>query len=555
MDWLNEKYDVVIVGAGAGGGTMAWALANKKVRVLLLEAGPSYSPKTDFKLNTENWEDDFPYKFKSPPIKLISEQRLQEKYRGIRSWSQMRGLLNPKSMRASFGYHRVQGVGGSSLHYSGEAHRMNPDSMQMKTRFNVAADWPVSYKELEHYYLVAEKMSGVAGDSDNPPASRWRSAPFPQKKHAFSAHSQVLARGFKKVGLHYEHNSVAILSSPSDGRPSCNYCGCCLKGCSHLDKGTISNTYIKHALKTGYCTVVDNVSVQRIETGPKDLIKGVNIIHQGERSFLECNMLVISGGAIETPRLLLSSNDSLSPYGLCNESGQVGKNFMETLLWTSSCLYPKPLSSHKGLAVDAVCWDFNAPDAIPGVVGGCRFSPSISESDLLGPRSYATRVVDGWGLQHKREMRDRFGSILSVSGICESLPNKKTFVGLSSEVDAEGMPLPVISSYLDEGAIRRIKFMSDKCRQILQASGGGEIFEEFSSYDIFSSTHVFGTCRMGSDEKYSVVDEYCRSFRWKNLYVVDASVFPSSGGGESPSLTIQALALRASSHIVSSFKF
>ena len=92
--------------------------------------------------------------------------------------------------------------------------------------------------------------------------------------------------------------------------------------------------------------------------------------------------------------------------------------------------------------------------------------------------------------------------------------------------------------------------MANKCREILKATGVKKPLEEFSSYDIFSSTHVFGTCRMGNNEGDSVVDSDCKSHRWKNLWVMDASVFPSSGGGESPGLTIQALALRACEKLV-----
>jgi choline dehydrogenase-like flavoprotein len=96
----------------------------------------------------------------------------------------------------------------------------------------------------------------------------------------------------------------------------------------------------------------------------------------------------------------------------------------------------------------------------------------------------------------------------------------------------------------------RLDFMARTCRKILQAAGVEKIFEEYGAYDNFNATHVFGTCRMGDDPKSSVVDSFCRSHRWRNLLVVDASVFPSSGGGESPSLTIYALALRAAGHFV-----
>jgi choline dehydrogenase-like flavoprotein len=147
-------------------------------------------------------------------------------------------------------------------------------------------------------------------------------------------------------------------------------------------------------------------------------------------------------------------------------------------------------------------------------------------------------------------MRQKFGRALSLSGICESLPHPRSYIDLDPTVrDPSGQVVARIHSHVDDMATKRIEFMARICREILAESGAKEIFEEFSSYDIFSSSHVFGTCRMGKDAQASVVDAWCRSHRWKNLYIVDASVFPSSGGGESPGLTIQALALRAMGNI------
>jgi choline dehydrogenase-like flavoprotein len=100
-----------------------------------------------------------------------------------------------------------------------------------------------------------------------------------------------------------------------------------------------------------------------------------------------------------------------------------------------------------------------------------------------------------------------------------------------------------------EMELKRMKFMADTCRRILAAAGVEERFGEYGSYDMFNTTHVFGTCRMGKDSNTSVVDEYCRSHRWRNLMVTDTSVFPSSGGGESPSLSIYANSLRAAHYI------
>ncbi|MDH3527791.1 MAG: GMC family oxidoreductase, partial [Gammaproteobacteria bacterium] len=250
------------------------------------------------------------------------------------------------------------------------------------------------------------------------------------------------------------------------------------------------------------------------------------------------------------PRLLLASKSTHTPDGLANESGQIGRHFMETLFWNSSGLHPERLASYRGLPSDSICWDFNAPDTIPGVVGGCRFSNSVAEADLVGPINYAKRVVGGWGRSHKENMRAAFGRVLTVGAIGESLPNSRSYIDLDpDETDALGMPLARIHSYLDDRELKRLAFMAKTAREILEASGVKELVEEYGTYDYFSSTHVFGTCRMGRDPEDSVVDAYCRSHRWRNLFIVDASVFPSSGGGESPSLTIEALALRTAKYM------
>jgi choline dehydrogenase-like flavoprotein len=260
---------------------------------------------------------------------------------------------------------------------------------------------------------------------------------------------------------------------------------------------------------------------------------------------LSARAFVVACGAVLTPRLLLASAGPRAPDGLANESGQLGRNFMETIAWTASGLHPEPLGSHRGVPADAICWDFNAPDAIPGVVGGCRLSIGAGQADLVGPIAYATRVVGGFGRAHKARMREVFGHALTVVGIAECLPNERAYVDLDpGQTDEVGMPLARIHSWLEDSEIKRIPFMREQTRAILEASGAGEIVDEYGTYDHFASTHVFGTCRMGTHPADSVVEPSGRSNRWRNLYIADASVFPSSGGGEAPSLTIEVLAIR-----------
>ncbi len=542
---------VVVIGSGAGGAAFAWALAEAGVQVQILEAGPGYNPRKDYLLASNNWEQQmFPEKVPIAGRQTHAPlQLLQDRWADLRSWNHLSGHMLASDRRSFLAYSHVVGVGGSTLHFTGEAHRMHPQAMKMRSRFGVAADWPFDYAELEPYYVEAERLIGVAGPLD--PGVRTRSAPYPLPAHELSYASQKLGEACRKLGLSWTANSVASLSKAYDGRPPCNYCGNCTRGCPRRDKGTADLTFIAKAVATGNCTVTPGAYVLRLLAGPHDRIKAVVYASTHGRHRVEADYFAVACGAVESPRLLLNSSPAGSSDGLANESGLVGRNFMETLFWASGGLYPEPLGSHRGLPSDAICWDFNAPDAIPGVVGGCRFSPSTAEADLIGPVSYARRVVGGWGRSHKASMREQFGRMLSIGGIGENLPDEKSFIDLDpNEKDAFDLPRARIHSHLAETEIERLHFIAKTCRSILEAAGVEKILEEYGTYDGFNTTHVFGTCRMGTDANTSVVDASCRSHRWRNLLVTDASVFPSSGGGESPALTINAIALRAARKLV-----
>ena len=548
----TPDYDVVIIGSGAGGGTMAYALTRRKLRVLVLEAGPRFDPSKDYKLHTEGWEKQyFPYKAGSEGRQTFAElQLLDPELSDLCSWNSVDGRLNKKARRMPFKYHHVRAVGGSTLAFTGESHRMHPESMQMRSRFGEAADWPVTYEALEPFYCEAERLVGVAGPAD--PGARWRSEPYPMPAHGLGYASQHIARGAQALGMHWGANARAALSEVYDGRPNCNYCSNCNRGCPRTDKGSVDVTFLRKAEASGICTIRTGVAVTRIEAGADDRVTGVHLVNaEGDDEFIETPKLIVACGAVETPRLLLASANQYAPNGLANESGQVGRNFMETLAWSSSALHSENLGSYRGLPADSICWDYNAPDAIENVVGGCRFSVGVAEAGLNGPQAYAQRIVGGWGRPHRAAMRESFGRVLTVGGIGESLSNAGTFIDLDpSVVDANGVPLARIHSVLDAMEIKRLRFMQKTARSILTASGGGKLVEEYGSYDFFSSTHVFGTCRMGTNPEDSVVDGFGSSHRWQNLHIMDASIFPSSGGGESPSLTVEALGLRLAAHLV-----
>ena len=534
-------YDAVVVGAGAGGGAVAWRMTQRGWRVLLLDAGPAFDPDRDYGLDRPDWER---LRFRHKPgsageTSFAPMQALDPALADLRSWSLAQGPSNRETRRAVSGpgYHHVRGIGGSTLHFTGEAHRMNPEAMQMHSRFGVAADWPVRYAELEPFYVEAERVLGVAG-----PASvgdRWRSAGYPLTAHPLSRASRRLARGAAALKIAWEANPRSALSAVYDGRPSCNYCGGCTHGCPRRDKGSADVTFIAKAKASGRCEVRPEHTLLRIVSAKGGRVEAIDVADASRRvQRIATPRLVLACGAVETPRLLLLQR------GLA--SAQVGRNFLESIAWTSVADAGEPLLSFGGLPADAISWDRNRPDATAGVIGGFRLSAAIHEAEMIGAIAHAQRAVPGFGRAHKERMRRAVGSLIAVGALGESLPHEGSKVDLDARrKDDFGRPLARIHSFVDAMAVKRLRAMAAATRGLLAASGAGTLVEEFGTYDHFASTHVFGTCRMGDDPRHSVVDANLRLHGSPNLWICDASVFPSSGGGEAPSLTIQALALRA----------
>lgn len=549
----GKRFDAVVVGAGAGGAAAAWRLCEHGLRVLLLEAGPHFDPTRDYKLNQADWErHQFPEPTGSRGALTIGQlDRLDPADADLRSWNRTIGPLVRGDTRQATGpgYWHVQGVGGSTLHFVGEAHRLHPAAMKLRSQHGAGQDWPLDYADLEPYYALCERLIGIAGPETQ--GDRWRSEPFPLPAHPLSPAARRLVDAGRQLGMAWQANSRAALSAVYDGRPACNYCGNCSRGCPLGDKGSVDVTFIRQALATGRLTLKAGSPVARIHGKPSGQISALDYLEGKKRHRIETPLLILAAGAVQTPRLLLANRSRHFPEGLANGSRQVGRNFMETLSWNSTGLAPGLTNSHVGLPSDAICWDFNRPDAIAGTVGGCRFNSSVQEIGFTGPIAYATRLLDGFGKGLKDTLRSSFGSAISVGAIGEFLPNEGTYVDLDPvEKDRLGIPLPRLHSSLGPDNIKRLRFMAEKSRQLLKAAGVEALREEFGAWDTFSATHVFGTCRMGSDSSTSVVNADGRSHDHPNLYITDASVFPSSGGGESPSLTIEALAVRTADSIV-----
>src|SRR5436190_3133633 len=430
----NSPYDAVVVGAGAGGAATAWRMTQRGWKVLLIDAGPPFDPERDYGLDRDDWERQ---RFRHKPgsqgqVTFAPMQPLDPQLADLRSWSLAQGRTNRGDRRVAsgIGYHHVRGIGGSTLHFVGEAHRMHPASMQMKSRFGVAGDWPVSYDELEPLYLEIERFLGVAGPADT--GERKRSAPYPLAAHPLSKASRRLARGAVALGIGWQANPRAALSTAYDGRPSCNYCGGCTHGCPRRDKGSADVTFIAKARASGRCEIRPEHTLLRIVAGADRRIESIEVADAAKRvQRVPVRRLVLACGAVETPRLLLLQRGLGGP--------QVGRHFLESVAWTSIADAGEALQSFGGLPADAISWDRNRPDAIPGVIGGFRLSAAIHEADMMGAIAHAQRAVPGWGRAHKEKMRKSVGALIAVGAVGESLPHDNSRIDLDpSEKDAFG---------------------------------------------------------------------------------------------------------------------
>ena len=546
MPSKDKKYDCVVIGSGPGGAPFAWKLASSGMKVLVLEAGARYNPLKDYALADPDWETKgFPYK-KKIRVAYGKAQNLDSEYEKLRSWNMGSGAINKTDQRKYLTYQQVPGVGGTTLHYQGEAHRLNEKAFRMKTLFDVSVDWPIEYKDLEPYYSAVEKIIGVAGPDKVP--FRPMTKPFPLKAHKLSYASQVINNGCNKIGVNIEPNTLAILSEVYRDAPPCNYCNGCVWGCPRKDKGSVDVTFVPLAEDTGNCEILTFAYAEKIEVDKKTgKAKGVTYFDRSKKEhFVGADYVAVACGAVETPRLLLNSE--------LNESGIVGKNFMETNFYEATAFHPERTDSYRGVPIDGIIWDWNDPDPKRGFPGGLRMFPTVGTA--VGPLNYALRYYkNGWGEDLTEGMKNTFGHAIAVGGISEFLPNENTFVALDPEKKDEfGFPVAKIQSFLGEPELKSLDFIQKKTKEILESSGAGEIVEQISSYDLFAATHVFGTCRMGSDPKSSVVDSSLRYHGIPNLLVTDASVFPTSGGGEAPSLTIEALSLRAAELLLEDHK-
>ncbi len=297
---LNDDSLVVIIGSGAGGGTLANELAQKGIRSVVLEAGKRFKMSD---IENDEW-----------------------KMFGKISWLDKRYVEGPARIAKDFPNLPawiVKGVGGATVHWAGVAMRFQEHEFKMKTTNGTVAganvlDWPITLKEMEPYYVKAESKMGVCGTEAT-------GMPY----HGKSSHYKVVAEGAKRIGAECEQANLAINTKPRDGRPPCQVNGFCMQGCRIGAKWSTMYTEIPNAEKTGNVEVRPESMVLRIEHNKAGKVTGVLYADKdGNQHLQKARVVAVAGNSIESPRMLLNSASSMFPDGLANSSGQVGQNYM-----------------------------------------------------------------------------------------------------------------------------------------------------------------------------------------------------------------------------------
>jgi choline dehydrogenase-like flavoprotein len=516
----NEIVDVLIIGSGASGAAVAWSLAETKMRILCLEQG-DWMKQADFPSNGRDWE-----------ARRYSDFDISPNRRKRPTDYPVNDTDSPMKI-ANF-----NGVGGGTIFYTAHFPRMHPSDFRVKTLDGVADDWPIDYWALEPFFSENDRMmgvSGLAGDPGFPP----RNPPMPPIP--LGKTGTRYATAMNRLGWHWWPSDTTIATTEYDGRAACINIGHCTPGCAHGAKASTDITYWPHAIRAGV-ELRPRCRVREITINEHCMAAGaIYYDADGIEQFQPAEVVILACNGIGTPRLLLNSTSSRFPNGLANSSGMVGKNLM---------LHPWPQvfgyvedKVDGGRAPMTSIWSkqFYETDPARDFVRGYM----LQFSRGTGPVNEAiTSVATGrlpWGRDHHRVYRQLLDHRLQIGIACEDLPEEHNRVTLDPDLkDSHGIPAPRIDYAISENTRRMMEHGIARAEEILTVAGATNLHA--ARVALNSPGHLLGTARMGNDPNRSVVNAWGRSHDVKNLFIVDGSIWVTSGG-VNPTSTIQALAL------------
>lgn len=529
----HDPVDVLVIGSGMGGAIASKVLAEAGLKVVCLEQGDWTRPESRPHAQPD-WEWRRATSFSTSP----NMRRFNEDY-PIDSTDETTLMWNA--------------VGGSTAIYTATWPRFRPSDFRKGTEHGCQPDWPFTYEDLDPWFERNDRDCGVAGIVGDPAIPDRGAFPVPPLPHGGIA--EIAASGFDQLGWHWWPMPCAIITEDYDGRQACNGCGNCQSGCPRGSMADVSVTHWPKAVRAG-AQLRTNARVVRIETGPDGRATGAEYIDRmtKTRHFQAAEIVIVAANGVGTPRLLLNSASPTHPDGLANSSGIVGRYLMHHSLTVAEIWTDRTLETHKGNTSAAlICEEFAETDPARGFING--FTMHIVRMNGAGYQAHGSHTGNTapWGSAHHDWFRDHFDRGFGVLLCGDDLPLADNRVTLSETiVDSDGLPAPAIRYKLHPNDQRMLDFGVERVRDLASAvnatdfkvnryDGGGKGYSP-------PAWHLLGTCRLGTDPRESVVNQWGQSWDVPNLYIMDGSVLPT-GGAVNPTSTIGAVVLRAASHL------
>ena len=551
------KFDICVVGSGAGAGPIIYELSKAGHKVIVLEKGPWF--KTD-----DFTKDEMVASRKSvytPDLRderhVLVKKEEDGKYYSESTYSSGKDFWNGNA------------VGGSSNFMSAYFHRLKPVDFRLRSEYGEIpganhVDWPISYDELEPYYTKVEEVVGVSGKVKQHSFLEPRSTPdFPFPPLQENIFASWLDKGAQELGFEIFPSPRGIISQPKDNRKACfysNYCGS--YGCNSDAKGSSRAALINQALETGNCTIIPNAKVYHLETdGNGTIVRAHYYDHLGEKQNIEAGIFVVAAQAIETSRLLLMSKNEEFPNGLGNNSGQVGKNivfsgggvgsgqvFFDDITEKEAMMLQQP-----GVFINRASqqwYEINDPAFGPRMKGGTI--DFVSEHANGVSKTIPLKKENGkliYGSELKTRIHDYFTKQrkLKFEIFIDWLPNDNCFVELDPSItDKWGDPVAKVWLGYHEHDIKVGKYIAEKAEALFKQLGMKNVHSSVNGS--VSSNLQAGGCRFGIDPATSVLDKNCKAHEVTNLYVTDGSFMPT-GGSVTYTFTIYANSFRVADHL------
>jgi choline dehydrogenase-like flavoprotein len=502
---------VVVVGSGAGGGTLANELCQKGIKVVLLEAGKRYTI-ADF-MNDE-WNSFL-------QLAWLDKRTTSGTWRVAKDFPNLPAWI-------------CKTVGGSTVHWAGASLRLQEHEFRVRSEYGEIEganllDWPLTLAELEPYYAKAEDKLGV---------TRTNGIPGLPGNNNF----KVMYNGARRIGYKDVHTGrMAINSHTRDGRGPCMQLGFCFQGCKSGAKWSTLYTEIPKAEETGLLELRPESMALRIEHDASGKVTGVLYADaEGNQHLQRARAVCVACNSIESPRLLLNSASNLFPDGLANSSGQVGRNYMRHTTGSVYAIFEQPVRMYRGTTMAGIITDESRHDTSRGFAGGYEL-----ETLSLGLPFMAAFLDPGaWGPEFTAAMED-YDHMAGMWIVGEDMPQASNRVTLHpEEKDQWGLPVPNVhfDDHANDLAMRNHAYKQG--RAVYDAVGARQVFET----PPYPSTHNLGTNRMSERPEDGVVNKWGQSHEVANLFVSDGSQF-TTGAAENPTLTIVTLAIRQADYI------